>query len=98
MLGGFFQLKACHINLIDHHSNAYINGEWQVGQQQCYTHFDHEVLTNQYYKVDHKSYCETVGNLKLLHSYALDLVGCLYLSLGISKSIVVEIYGYKNHY
>ena len=36
-------------------------------------------------------------NLGLLHSHALDLVGCMHLSLGLSKSNVVEKNTLKNH-
>ena len=38
-----------------------------------------------------------VGNLRLLYCHALDLIRCIHLSLGISKSIATKTYGYKNH-
>ena len=40
----------------------------------------------------------TFGNLKSLRSHALDLVGCMHLFLGLSKSNVAKNNGFKNHY
>ena len=40
----------------------------------------------------------TIGNLGLHHSYALDLIGCMHLSLKLSKSNAVKNNGFKNHY
>ena len=39
-----------------------------------------------------------VGNPGLLCSHALDLIGCMNTSLGLSRSNIVEDNGFKNHY
>ena len=39
-----------------------------------------------------------VGNLGLPCSHALDLIRCMNLSLGLSRSNIVEDNGFKNHY
>ena len=38
-----------------------------------------------------------IGNLGLLYSHALDLVGCMQTIPCFSKSISTKTYGYKNH-
>ena len=37
------------------------------------------------------------GNLRLLCSLPLDLVGCMQLSLMLSRSNTMKTYGHKNH-
>ena len=39
-----------------------------------------------------------VGNLRLLCSHVLDLIGCMHLSLGLSRSNATKNNGLKNHY
>ena len=41
---------------------------------------------------------DSVRNPRLLHFNALDLIGCMHLSLGLSRSNVVETNSSKNHY
>ena len=39
-----------------------------------------------------------VGNPRLLCSHVLDLIGCMHLSLGLSRSNATKNNGFKNHY
>ena len=48
--------------------------------------------------VIHLSLDMNVGNLGLLCSHALDLIGCMHLSLEFSRYIIMENNGFKNHY
>ena len=41
---------------------------------------------------------KAIGKPAFLHFLVLNHVGCLYSILGFLRSIIVEYYGFKNHY